>query len=102
VRYSRFGDSFSSFSESVADTNAVFRLCRTALDFLEADFRASEAENVGFMRRETAKLEAMAPKTPEERVADAYWTAMEQLNAAGLDFDSLASYHDQKDGEVEA
>ena len=59
--------------------------------------------------RETAEHDT-APTEPEqpgaltrtqaERVADAYWQAMELLNAAGLGFDHLLDYHCEKEDEI--
>ena len=97
----RFEDAFSSYSEGAAATHALFRLGRTSLDFLERDFLTCEAKEIEFLRGELAAFEALAPKTPEERVADAYWQAMEKLSAAGLDFEALLDYHCQSDGNTE-
>ncbi len=55
----RFGDSFFSYSESIAETRAAFRFCRAALDFLEADFLAAELDQLEFLRGQVAAIEAM-------------------------------------------
>lgn len=54
---------FSSYSRTARDVRAVFRLCRVALDFLEADFLACEAEEIQHLRRELAAFEQMRGQT---------------------------------------
>jgi hypothetical protein len=55
----RFPDSEGDYSTSANSTRAAFRVCRAALDFLEADYVAQEAEFLHFLRDQVAAYEAM-------------------------------------------
>ncbi len=50
--------SFSSYSKTAVQVRAILRICRAALDFLEADYERCEADFLAFMREEIAGTEA--------------------------------------------
>jgi hypothetical protein len=54
--YGRF--EFSNYAKSSLEIRAVFRIARAALDFLEKDFKASEAENFAWLENELTKFRA--------------------------------------------
>jgi hypothetical protein len=55
--FGRFG--FGSYSQTAKETRAAFRLCRLALSFLEADYRACEEEEMTHLRGQLFAFEKM-------------------------------------------
>lgn len=61
--YGRF--ELSDGADGAKNTRALFRLCRTALDFLESDLRACEARELEYHAAQAAAFEALAREASE-------------------------------------
>ncbi len=102
--YGRFD--FSSQADSARNAYAAIRICRTALDFLEADLAKSvDFESYNYRQQVLLFTKWSPPKSRVESAEDAYWELMERLNEAGLSYDEFKEIMDEEagdDGEVEA
>ncbi|MBW3636067.1 MAG: hypothetical protein KY445_06325 [Armatimonadetes bacterium] len=94
---------------NLCDAEKMFAAIKTGLVGLEWIVEQFNEEMEGEAEHHRKQVEGFlllkveTPKTSTESVADAYWMAMERLNAAGLDFGALVEYHHTKDdGEVDA
>lgn len=54
---------FTSYAQNAVQTRAAFRVCRLALDFLEADYLACEAEEIAHVREQLNTLELLRGQT---------------------------------------
>lgn len=54
---------FTSYAQTAVQTRAAFRVCRLALDFLEADYLACEAEEIAHVREQLNTLELLRGQT---------------------------------------